>query len=83
MFDGKIFFGVTGTPIRKTALVNSALADAEPVPLTLANLITKSLIFTYSLFFSSQAIGSQSSTLLPSGSMIQANLPFSCDSGPE
>ncbi len=34
------------------------------------------------LFFSSQFIGSQSSTLFPSGSMIQANFPFSCDSGP-
>jgi hypothetical protein len=29
------------------------------------------------LFFSSQSIGSQSSTLLPSGSMTHANLPFS------
>ncbi len=34
------------------------------------------------LFLSSQRIGSQSSTLLPSGSMIHANLPFSWDSGP-
>ena len=35
-----------------------------------------------SLFFSSQSMGSHSSTLLPSGSMIQANFPFSWDSGP-
>src|SRR5688572_20744368 len=34
------------------------------------------------LFLSSQSIGSHSSTLLPSGSRIQANLPFSADSGP-
>src|SRR5215213_129612 len=34
------------------------------------------------LFFSSQLIGSHNSTLFPSGSMIHANLPFSCDSGP-
>ena len=34
------------------------------------------------LFLSSQVFGSQSSTLFPSGSMIHANLPFSCDSGP-
>ncbi len=34
------------------------------------------------LFFSSQSFGSQSSILFPSGSMIHANLPFSCDSGP-
>src|SRR5258705_5612881 len=34
------------------------------------------------LFLSSHSIGSHSSTLLPSGSRIQANLPFSADSGP-
>jgi DNA-binding transcriptional MerR regulator len=34
------------------------------------------------LFLSSQSIGSHSSTLLPSGSRIQANLPFSAESGP-
>ena len=44
MFEGKIFFGVTGTPIRKTAFVKSAFALAEPVPLTLAKRITKSLV---------------------------------------
>src|SRR6185503_2055068 len=35
------------------------------------------------LFLSSQSIGSQSSTLFPSGSMIHANFPFSADSGPD
>ena len=44
MLDGKIFFGVTGIPIRKIALVKKALADAEPVPLTFAKRITKSFI---------------------------------------
>lgn len=34
------------------------------------------------LFFSSQIFGSHNSTLFPSGSMIHANFPFSCDSGP-
>src|SRR2546422_6079463 len=34
------------------------------------------------LFLSSHTFGSQSSILLSSGSMIHANLPFSCDSGP-
>ena len=29
MLDGKIFFGVTGTPRRNIALVKSAFADAE------------------------------------------------------
>ncbi len=35
-----------------------------------------------SLFLLSQSLGSQSSTLLPSGSISQRNLPFSWDSGP-
>src|SRR5947207_3552931 len=43
MFDGKIFRELAGTPIRNTDLANSALALAEPEPLTLANLTTKSL----------------------------------------
>src|SRR5207245_9224702 len=34
------------------------------------------------LFLSSHTFGSQSSTLFSSGSMIHANLPFSCDSDP-
>lgn len=38
--------------------------------------------FAQRLFFSSQSFGSHSSTLLPSRSRIQANLPFSADSGP-
>ena len=48
MLDGKIFFGVTGTPRRNIALVKSALADAEPVPLTFAKRTTKSLILIVS-----------------------------------
>jgi hypothetical protein len=42
-----------------------------------------SLGMIYFLFFSSGIIGSHSSSLLPSGSMICANFPFSCDSGPD
>jgi hypothetical protein len=42
MLEGKIFLGLTGKPIRNNALANRLLALAEPVPLTLANLITKS-----------------------------------------
>jgi hypothetical protein len=34
------------------------------------------------LFLSSNSCGSHNSTLLPSGSLIHANFPFSCDSGP-
>jgi hypothetical protein len=47
MFEGKMFFGVTGTPIRKIAFVKSALALADPVPLTLANLTTKSFTLAF------------------------------------
>src|SRR6056300_612831 len=42
MLEGKIFLGLTGKPMRNSALANRLLALAEPVPLTLANLITKS-----------------------------------------
>src|SRR5574337_1661016 len=36
--------GLTGTPMRRMHLANNSLADAEPEPLTLANLTTKSLV---------------------------------------
>src|SRR5437764_10532829 len=38
-----MFRGATGTPMRRMALAKSRFADAEPEPLTLANLTTKSL----------------------------------------
>src|SRR5690348_5206883 len=44
MLDGKMLRGLTGTPMRRMDLANSSLADAEPEPLTLANLTTKSLL---------------------------------------
>src|SRR5690242_1628496 len=44
MLDGKILRGLTGTPMRRIAFANSSFADAEPEPLTLANLTTKSLL---------------------------------------
>src|SRR5260221_11229386 len=43
MFEGKMLRGLTGTPMRRIALANSALAEAEPEPFTLANFTTKSL----------------------------------------
>jgi hypothetical protein len=46
MLDGKMLRGATGTPMRMMALANSSLADAEPEPLTLANLMTKSLLLS-------------------------------------
>src|SRR5438046_7619335 len=44
MFDGKMLRAATGTPMRRIARANSPFADAEPEPLTLANLTTKSLM---------------------------------------
>ena len=49
MLEGKIFFGLTGIPERKTPFANIWFALAEPDPFTLANLITKS--FTDTIFF--------------------------------
>src|SRR5436190_6023613 len=43
MLDGKMLRGLTGTPMRSRLRANSSLAEAEPDPLTLANLTTKSL----------------------------------------
>src|SRR5258705_9396061 len=43
MFDGKMLRELAGIPIRKIDLANSELALADPDPLTLANLTTKSL----------------------------------------
>jgi hypothetical protein len=44
MLEGKMLRGATGTPMRMMARANSSLAEAEPEPLTLANLMTKSLL---------------------------------------
>ncbi len=44
MLEGKILRAPTGTPMRKTIFANRPLAEAEPEPLTLANLTTKSLV---------------------------------------
>src|SRR5438270_13489347 len=43
IFDGKMLRAATGTPIFRIDFANRAFADAEPEPLTLANLTTKSL----------------------------------------
>src|SRR6516225_12504888 len=61
MFDGKMLRELAGIPIRRIDLANSELALAEPDPLTLANLTTKSLTLwiagTFS--FGCVAIGSE------------------------
>src|SRR5262245_25286795 len=43
MLDGKMLRGDTGTPIRRIARANRALALAEPEPLTLAKRMTESV----------------------------------------
>src|ERR1700682_2551186 len=57
MFDGKMLRGETGTPIRRIARAKSSFADAEPEPLTLANLTTKSLTASTLFMFSSLLSG--------------------------
>ena len=42
MFDGKMFRDAIGTPMRRMERAKIRLALAEPEPLTLANLTTKS-----------------------------------------
>src|ERR1700736_6025713 len=61
MFDGKILRELAGIPIRRIDLANSALALAEPDPLTLANLTTKSLTLWIATIsrFDCDAIGSE------------------------
>src|SRR5215472_18861747 len=43
MFDGKMFFPLTGIPMRKIVCMRSPLALADPVPLTVAMPSAKSL----------------------------------------
>src|SRR5271157_128677 len=50
MFEGKMLRELAGIPIRRIDLANSALALAEPDPLTLANLTTKSLTLLITAF---------------------------------
>src|SRR5436190_21405326 len=64
MFEGKMLRELAGIPMRRIDLANSELALAEPDPLTLANLTTKSLTFwiaAVSRFarFDCDAIGSE------------------------
>ena len=44
MLEGKMFFGLTGMPMRNSVLAKMPLALAEPEPLTVANFTTKSLM---------------------------------------
>src|SRR5437899_7279745 len=61
MFDGKMLRELAGIPIRRIDLANSALALADPDPLTLANLTTKSLTLWITAVsrFDCDAIGSE------------------------
>src|SRR5918993_5586830 len=42
MLEGKMLRGLTGTPMRRIDFAKSVLAEADPEPLTFANLTTKS-----------------------------------------
>src|SRR5215470_2474306 len=44
MLEGKMFFGLTGMPMRNSVLAKMPLALAEPEPLTVANFTTRSLM---------------------------------------
>src|ERR1044072_6142025 len=44
MLDGKMLRGLTGTPMRRIDFAKRVLAEADPEPLTLANLMTKSFV---------------------------------------
>src|SRR3954469_11550927 len=44
MLEGKMFRGLTGTPMRRIDFARSRLALADPDPLTLANLMTNSFV---------------------------------------
>src|SRR6185437_13474995 len=57
MFDGKMLRVATGTPMRRTERAKSSLADAEPEPLTLANLTTKSLVAVICFMFNLPLVG--------------------------
>ena len=59
MFEGNTFFPVTGMPIRKIACMISPLADADPVPLAVAILNAKSLVW-FIEFSNSSALSCQS-----------------------
>src|SRR2546430_16671601 len=61
MFDGKMLRELAGMPIRRIDLANSELALADPDPLTLANLTTKSLTLWIAVVrrFDFVAIGSE------------------------
>src|SRR5450759_388689 len=55
MFEGKTFFGATGMPIWKIALVKTRLAVWLPEPLTVAAWMVRSLIICWVNFFLSAA----------------------------
>jgi hypothetical protein len=73
---------ITNTTWQREKAVGADPSGFEPATAVKAKTTYQNEPTQALLFFSSQSIGSHSSTLFPSGSMIQANLPFSADSGP-
>src|SRR5215203_5208097 len=53
MLDGKMLRDAIGTPMRRNDRANSRLALADPEPLTLANLMTKSFVASIRLTITS------------------------------
>src|SRR5690242_9265435 len=64
MFDGKMLRGLTGTPMRRMAFANSSFAEAEPEPLTFANLTTKSFVASIGVTVEGSSVTSRRLQLL-------------------
>src|SRR5687767_9427472 len=74
MLDGKMLRAATGTPMRMTERANMPLALAEPEPLTLANLTTKSLTARFWTAAARAARGSALSGIGPRISHLEVEL---------
>src|ERR1700752_1331477 len=78
MLDGKTFFPVTGTPIRKIACMISPLALAEPVPLAVAILNAKSFVW-FIKALSLSGVGRRESALPSAFCLVPFAFPLSPD----
>src|SRR5262245_40625536 len=72
MLEGKMFFGLTGMPMRNSVLAKMPLAEAEPEPLTVANFTTKSLMPLISRNASFQ--GARNRGLTPVVTLVNASV---------
>src|SRR5882672_10865595 len=74
MLDGKMLRGLTGTPMRSRERANISLAEAEPEPLTFANLTTKSLTDWMRAFMSCRFLLLMRAARVPGACHAQAEL---------